>query len=399
MLDLSRTNRRHFLASSAALGGALLLQRQLFGQKEGIGTFADRKSLFVHSQDPLNAEPELADLVENRITPNKFFYVRNHGPIPKLKAGEVRLTIDGLVHKPLELSVEEVQGRHKHHTVEATMTCAGNRREEHSAIKEVAGVQWRKGAIGNATWTGISLADLLKQAGLREGAKHVWFEGLDPIPEKGGGAAPFGGSIPLEKAMSNNSGSLVLVAFKMNGETLLPEHGFPLRTVVPGYIGARSVKWLTKITVADEPSPNHFVKDVYKIVLSDDEAKDRNPIYEFAINSVICNVTSGEKLEAGKVKLEGYALPSGQAGATIAKVEVSADGGRSWREAKLNGGEQNSKAYTWRLWSAEVDLTPGKHQLVVRATDSRGNQQPEKPEWNLKGYMFNAWQRVDVEVA
>lgn len=394
------SSRRRFLFASSALAGSLIFQRHLFGQDQaGRPLGRVKKDLFVHPGEPLNAEPELAQLVKSRITPLEQFYVRNHGPIPQVKANEVRLTVDGLVHKKLELGVEELQGKHKRHSAEATLTCAGNRRAEMSQIKEISGVQWQEGAIGNAQWQGIALADVLKQAELREGAKHVWFEGLDPIKEKDGSVAPFGGSIPLEKALASKDGELSLIAFQMNGQPLLPEHGFPMRTVVPGYIGARSVKWLTKITVSDRPSPNHYVADAYKIIQTVEEAKEREPIYPFVINSIICTVENGGKLKAGKQTIAGYALPTGEPGCTIESVEISTDGGKSWQEAKLEGGEQASKPYTWALWTADVDLSPGKHQLVVRATDTKGNHQPEKGAWNLKGYLFNGWQRVNVEVA
>lgn len=394
------SSRRRFLFASSALAGSLIFQRHAFGQDQA-GRPAGRvkKDLFVHPGAPLNAEPELADLVKSRITPLEHFYVRNHGPIPELKADQVRLAVDGLVHKKLELGVEELKGKHKQHSAEATLTCAGNRRAEMSQIKEIAGVQWQEGAIGNAYWQGIALADVLKQAELREGAKHVWFEGLDPIKEKDGSVAPFGGSIPLEKALAMKDGELALIAFQMNGQALLPEHGFPMRTVVPGFIGARSVKWLSKITVSDRPSPNHYVADAYKIIQTQDEAKDRDPIYQFVINSIICTAEDGAKLKAGRQTIAGYALPTGAPGCTIEKVELSLDGGKSWQETRLEVTKQAKQPYTWQLWSADVDLPPGKYQLVVRATDTKGNRQPEKGAWNLKGYLFNGWQRVNVEAA
>jgi len=394
------TSRRHFLASASALASAIVLQRYGLSQDKSLAPAGRvKKDQIVHPGEPLNSEPKLSELVANQITPLEHFYVRNHGPIPQVSADEVRLTVDGLVHKKLDLGVAELQGKHKAHTVEATLTCAGNRREEMARIKPIPGVQWQEGAIGNGVWKGIALADVLKQAELREGAKHVWFEGLDPIKDSSGGAAPFGASIPLEKALAMNDEALCLIAFQMNGQPLLPEHGFPMRTVVPGYIGARSVKWLSKITVSDRPSPNHFVADVYKLVQTEAESKDRNPIYEFVINSAICTVANGAKLKAGKTTIAGYALPTGEPGCTIESVELSTDGGKTWQPAKLEGGPKAELPFVWTLWSATVDLTPGKHQLVVRATDSKGNKQPEKGPWNLKGYLFNGWHRVNVDVA
>jgi sulfite oxidase len=284
-----------------------------------------------------------------------------------------------MVHKPQTLKLAEIQERFKQHSAEATLTCAGNRRAEISAIKTVGGVQWDAGAIGNARWTGPTLADLLRSAEIKEGAKHVWFEGADAIPEKDGASAPFGGSIPLDKALGEEAdrtkadrtkaeAALPLVAHAMNDQPLTTDHGFPLRTVVPGYIGARSVKWLTKITLSDRPSPNHFLAAAYKLVQSDSPAETAaaEPIYDFPVNAAICTPAAGTELRAGRTLVSGYTLPAGQTGCTVEKVEVSADGGRNWIPAQLLG---EGSPFTWRQWAALVDLSAGRHDLVVRATD------------------------------
>jgi sulfite oxidase len=389
MHDIHQATRRRFLQTAAALtaAGTLPLPR--------IAQAAD-SDLIVRSADPLNSEPPLADLVADQITPVKHFYVRNHGPIPKVDAAAHRLRIEGMVDKPQELSVAEIKGRLSQLTAQATLTCAGNRRKELSAIKEVGGVQWDAGAIGLARWTGAPLGQLLRMAGIKSDAKHVWFEGLDPIKEKDGSVAPFGGSIPLDKALAQASPSLVVHA--MNDQPLTAEHGAPLRTIVPGYIGARSVKWLTKITVSDRPSRNHYVAEAYKLIQSDDKAEiaRAEPIYGFPVNAAICLPASGTKVKSGRTVVSGYALPSGDAAATIAKVELSADGGKTWKDARLLG---QGTPFNLQQWSAETELTTGKHDLVVRATDSRGNTMPEKGAWNAKGYLYNGWHHVMVEAA
>jgi sulfite oxidase len=300
-----------------------------------------------------------------------------------------------MVIKPRDLTLADVRCMIVQNEQEATLTCAGNRRLEMSAIKPVAGVQWDAGAIGHANWTGALLASVLQLAEIQPGAKHVWFDGLDQIKEKDGSVAPFGGSIPLERALAKVRP--VLLAHEMNGQPLTPEHGFPLRALVPGYIGARSVKWLGKITVSDKPSPNHYVAEAYKLIQTGDvdEVAAAEPIYSFPINAAICNPAPGAKLKAGRNTVAGYALPSGDGSATIAKVELSLDGGQTWRDAKLAG---EGRPCLWQLWTADVDLAAGKHELVACVTDSRGNMQPEKGPWNLKGYLFNAWHRVPVEV-
>jgi len=379
-------SRRRFLQVSAAVAavGAVGPGRMALGAEQ---------ELIVRSADPLNAEPGPAALVAANITPVKHFYVRNHGPLPKVDASGFKLRIEGMVQRPQELTLGEIKDRFRQITTEATLTCAGNRRQEMSAIKPVGGVQWDAGAIGNARWTGAKLMDVLEAAGIKDGAKHVWFEGLDDIKEKDGSVAPFGGSIPLDRAKAL-AASLPL-AHAMNGEPLTPEHGAPLRAIVPGYIGARSVKWLTKITVSDRPSPNHYVAEAYKLIQSEDKAEvaAAPPINAFPVNAAICSPAAGTKLKTGKQTLAGYALPGGESG-TIAKVEISRDGGRNWTAAKLLG---QPRPFVWQLWSAEIDLPAGKHDLVVRAADSRGNGMPQQPAWNLKGYLYNGWHRISVE--
>jgi len=261
-----------------------------------------------------------------------------------------------------------------------------------SAIKPVGGVQWDAGAIGHARWTGATLAEVLRVARIKSGAKHVWFEGLDPIKEKDGSVAPFGGSVPLEKRLDES----VLLAHAMNDEPLTAEHGFPLRVVAPGFIGARSVKWLSKITVSDRPSPNHYVAEAYKLIQTEakDEVAAATPIYGFLVNAAICAPAAGAKVKAGRTTIGGYALPSGEAPCKIVKVEVSGDGGRTWTDAKFF---DDAPLFSWRQWTAELALPTGKHELVVRATDSLGNTMPEKCDWNFKGYLYNGWHRVAVE--
>ena len=344
----------------------------------------------------MNAEGNLARLVSSWMTPVEDFYIRSHAPVPKVDSGQFRLSVEGLVRKPLSLSLKEL-GAMAQHSAVATMTCAGNRRSEHSLIKPVKGVPWREGAIGNARWTGVRLSDVLKKAGLKEAARHVWFEGLDEI-ERSSGIIPFGASIPVEKALADTETMPgALLTTKMNDAPLTGDHGAPLRMVVPGYIGARSVKWLGKIVVSDRPSPNHYVATAYKLVEKGTpvEWAEQGPIYRMPLNSVICAPRNGEKLTPGMVQVAGYALPPGRPGATIASVEVSADDGTSWKRAKITSPVRD---YCWVLWSAKIRLDARTNKLIVRATDSRGNTQPRKPAWNMKGYLFNAWHSVGIGV-
>ncbi len=383
-------DRRGFLQISAGMSLAAV-----FGQAGFANAFQAQgeSALKVLTASPRNAEPRIEDLVADWLTPIKHFYIRSHGPNPKIEAGSFRLKVEGLVEKPLELSLAELKERFEEHSTTATLTCAGNRREEFGKIKPVGGVQWGPGAIGNAEWTGVRLSEVLKSAGLKEDAKHVWFEGLDQITEKNE-TTPFGGSIPMTKALTDeNSVPGALLAFKMNGEPLSVDHGFPLRSVVPGYIGARSVKWLGKITVSDRPSPNHFVQEAYKLVTEDkplawDEA---GVIYNYGINSAIAG--PAPKPNGQVQKIRGYALPEGDGG-QVAKVEVSANNGQTWTAAKLLS---KPKPYCWALWEAELQIPAGSSRIVARASDSKGHTQPEKLSWNFKGYMNNAWHSVPID--
>jgi sulfite oxidase len=258
-------------------------------------------------------------------------------------------------------------------------------------------VQWGSGAIGNATWTGVSLSDVLKVAEVLDNAKHVWFEGLDQI-ERDDGVIPFGGSIPIEKAMIDGRTPGTLLAQKMNGAPLLPDHGFPLRTVVPGYIGARSVKWLGRIVVSDQPSPNHYLQSAYKIVNSSDpiEWTESGPIYRYPINGAIAAPGVREQVKAGPIEVRGYVLPSGRPGATIKRVTISADGGQNWTSAAMTGRNVD---FCWQLWKATVNVTPQTKELVMKATDSAGGFMPGRVPWNAKGYLQNSWYRQPIQVS
>ncbi len=356
---------------------------------------ADDQDLNFLTTDPRNAEPRLDRLVESWITPTKNFYVRSHAPNPTIDASSYRLSVEGLVDRPLSLSLADLQ-RFPEQTLTATLTCAGNRRVEFNQEAKVGGVQWGAGAIGNASWTGVALADVLQRAGVRDSARHVWFEGLDEIPDDDE-IIPFGASIPIEKALLTEGEIGTLLAYHMNGQPLTADHGFPLRTVVPGYIGARSVKWLGRIVVSDRTSPNHYLAAAYKLVrdTQDIDWSEAGPLYRYAINAAIGSLAADSKLQPGPLTIRGYVLPSGVAEARIKRVLVSVDGGKSWTTAQLTGQDQT---YCWQLWQADVQVTADTQELIVRATDTSGGFMPSRVPWNAKGYMQNSWFRLPVDV-
>ncbi|HZQ09473.1 MAG TPA: molybdopterin-dependent oxidoreductase [Anaerolineae bacterium] len=349
----------------------------------------------VHSESPYNGEPPVDLLRENFTTPSELFYVRNHGNVPEINATTYRLVVNGMVEHPLELSLDQLKRDFPSSTLMATLQCAGNRREELMEISPIPGeVPWGAGAIGNAYWTGVPLAEILKFAGLKAGADYVAFTGMDQVIQKGKDVG-FGASIPLDKAMDDH----VLLAYEMNGAPLEPLHGYPLRVVTPGYIGARSVKWLTRIAVQPMASQNYFQAHAYQLFPPQATAETADwdaglQLGELNVQCAICSPRAGEQVK-GEVVVQGYALSGG--GRKIARVDVSGDGGNTWTTANLKHQEHG---WAWTLWEARLNVPRGQHEIVARAVDSASNAQPEDARhlWNFKGYMNNAWDRMKVRV-
>jgi sulfite oxidase len=344
--------------------------------------------LIIHSKLPLNAETPRASLVPP-ITPTASFYVRNHGPVPVLDAARWRVRVDGLVERELELSVDGLRAEFDQRRLVATLQCAGNRRAGLMAVRDIPGeTPWGPGATGTARWRGVALADVLAAAGLRDEARHIELVGAERAEESG---EPFGGSIPRRKALAGE----VLLAWEMNGEPLTPEHGAPLRVVVPGYIGARSVKWLERITALAEPSENFFLATAYRLIPADDPDGEGVALGAVAVNADVLVPADGDRVPAGPLTVAGYAFAGDDR--TIVRVDVSTDDGRHWREAELLGAPA---PWAWRRWRLVLDARPGPLEIVARAWDSAAATQPEDPAalWNPKGYVNNSWARVRVDV-
>lgn len=353
------------------------------------------KDLVFRTTNPRNGEPELSKLVQSWLTPTQYFYVRSHAPNPSIDVNEFRLQVEGLVRKPLSIRLGELSRFGQRETT-ATLTCAGNRRAEFNREGEVGGVQWGAGAIGNATWGGVALGDVLKHAEVGENARHVWFEGLDEIP-RGSEVISFGGSIPIEKAIVTAGQGAPLLVQTMNGRPLSADHGAPLRAVVPGYIGARSVKWLGKIVVSDRPSPNHYLATAYKLVKKTEpiDWMEAGPIYRYPINAAICTPASNAHVDAGVIELQGYALPSGRPGSKMLAVQVSGDHGKSWHDAELTGEDRE---FCWQLWKARINVDASTKRLIVKAADTSGGFMPGRVPWNAKGYLQNSWFKLPIRV-
>ena len=353
--------------------------------------YGKRDDLIVHEDEPFNAETGLAALAEGPITATDAFYVRGHGAVPEIDPAAWRLKVHGLVQRELDLSLATLREALPEREITATLQCAGNRRAGLIAIRDIPGeAPWGPGATGTATWTGVALQDVLALAEPTKHAAHVGFDGADHSPE----AKPpqrFGGSIPVAKARRPE----VLLAYAMNGESLQPVHGAPLRVVVPGYIGARSVKWLQRIEVRERPWAGYFQQVAYRLLPEDGTPGPGAgmPLGLVALNADVLSPATGETVPAGPLTVRGYAFAGGER--HVARLDVSTDGGATWAQAELL---EDLGQWAWRHWRITVDLEPGEHEILVRAWDSSAATQPEDEAalWNPKGYVNNARPRIKI---
>ena len=358
-----------------------------------LNPFRKHPDLIIHGSHPLNAEPPLPKLRDSYLTPQDLLYVRSHGGIPKLDGVAHRVTVGGQVSRPVALSLDDIKAMPTR-TVRAVMQCAGNRRADLRAVRPVKGDPWAPGAIGCADWTGVPLAAVLEAAEVETGAGlHVAFTAAD-ICQPSDGGQPFGVSIPMGKALDADT----LVAFAMNGEPLAAEHGFPLRIVTPGWAGVRSPKWLSAIRVQDRASGAHQQAADYMLFPPDmrPETEDLSrglTIDAMPLNAAITEPVSGAELGVGPVVVTGYAVATDR---RIVRVDLSADGGRSWVQAVIE--DHGASRWGWFFWHGSLDLRPGEHEICVRAWDEAGQTQPALPDdtWNFKGYLSAAWHRVRV---
>src|SRR3984885_3625443 len=386
-------SRRDFLkrisAAALAAGTAPSILTWAFPQAQSVDVPGEdgmilRSFRFVDLETPV-------EYFNSWLTPVPHFFVRNHMHEPsELNADDWRLSISEEVEKPITFSLAELS-KIETHAVVNTLECAGNGRSLHR--RQVPGIQWGKGAVGTARFSGPRLHDVLQKAGIKSTGKHVMFRGLDEVPGK---VPPFIRSIPLEKALDPDT----LIATHMNGMPLSRHHGFPARALVPGWIGAASCKWLTEAKVLETEFVGNFMNPGYR--LPNQPAKpgdvvkpeDTHPLTALSVKSVIAGPSDGAKLKAGKVTVHGAAW-AGEA--DIVKVEISADGGASWSPAKLAHDQSH---YAWRLWSYDCKIgKAGEHTIQSRATDSQGHTQPATPVWNPSGYLYNAVDQVKIYVS
>ena len=369
---------RRRLLSLLSLAPGLVLRG---GDRAGPG-------LTIRSANPEDFEMPLSGF-GTWLTPAENFFVRTHIYKPKVELADWRLRVDGLVERELTLDMAQLEKLPRVEQV-AVIECAGNGRSFYEP--GVAGMQWRYGAVGNARWTGVRLADVLRRAGVKSGATQVLFNGAD-VPM--GKVPDFVRSVPIGKALDSDT----LLAFQMNGAPLPSSHGFPLRLVPCGWAGDSWVKWVTNITLLDKEYDGFFMKTAYRRPVhtvapgTPVDPSAMTPVTAIKPKSVIASPLAGERLAAGEVTIRGAAW-AGES--PVARVDVSTDSGRTWRQAKLGADRAR---YAWRLW--EAAWTPpgdGSYVLMAKATAENGETQPFLADWNPSGYLWNVVPAVRVEV-
>jgi sulfane dehydrogenase subunit SoxC len=321
------------------------------------------------------------------VTPVGLHYLLIHFDVPEVPA-DWRLRIDGLVEHEVSLSLDDLRARPLVRRI-VTMECAGNGRAR--LEPHVFSQPWLAEAVGTGEWGGVGLAPLLEEAGVADGAVEVLFGALDRGID-GGIEQSYERSLPLAEALAGE----VLLAYELNGAPLPPQHGFPLRLVVPGWYGMTSVKWLERITVLDAPFEGYQQAHAYRLRRGEDDAGD--PITRMRPRALMVPpgmpdfLTRLRHVESGPCPVEGRAW-SGRA--PIVAVDTSTDGGVTWTAAEL---EPAPDRWAWSRWTWTWNAEPGDYELACRARDAEGTEQPLEPEWNVGGYVNNSVQRVAVSV-
>lgn len=365
------------------------------GSRPLTSAFPQKGKLILQRTRPPLIETPFAVFDQGVFTPNDLFYVRWHlGNIPtSVDPATFRLKISGSVNQQVSLTLNDLIRKFPRFEIAAVNQCSGNSRGFFNP--RVPGAQWANGAMGNARWTGVRLKDLLKHAGLRANAMQVRFNGLDTgvIPQ----TLPLRKSLAIDHALDGE----VMVAYAMNGEALPLLNGYPLRLVVPGWFATYWVKMLTNIEVLDRPDDNFWTTNAYLVpdnhfanVRPGEKDFKLVPISKMLPRSFFTNLQTGANVPIGRpTVVRGIAFGGVNA---LAKVQFSDDGGASWRDAAL---AQDYGRYSFRQWQTTVKFSqPGTRKLMVRATDSSGQQQPETPNWNGSGFMRNVIESIDVHV-
>ena len=386
---LTLVSRRRGLQIILGFAAGLTMHRANFlAWAAGVPPTGEAPSqLRVRVSRPFDAETPVRAFT-SFLTTNDQFFVRSHfGPPPAetIREPHWQLRVGGAVERPSVFTLESLR-QFEPATITAVLQCSGNGRAYHRP--KVPGVQWERGAVGNAQWTGVRLLDLLKAVQVRTEGRHVQFQGADrpAMPT----VPPFVRSIPVEKALHPDT----IVAYEMNGEPLPLLHGAPLRVITPGWMAESCIKWLTDIVVREDEATGYYMQTAYRVpVISSQNAEAMVPVEAMPLKSLIVSPESGDTVKVGSVTIRGVAW-SGVS--RVAKVELSTDDGKTWAPAQLLDTDQ---PYAWRQWQFTWSAKdPGTFPVVCRATDAQGNAQPAISIWNPGGFLWNGWDRVTVQV-
>lgn len=369
------------------------------------------KRLRLISRRPFEVETPGPFLATSFFTPNRLFYVRSHFAVPYIDLDNYNIAIHGEDKLLGSLTLEDVKSKFKKHEVSAVLQCTGNRRTNMGQFKHFKAVSIGPGYMGNALWGGALLSDVLRSLGvtqLNSNGLHVQFRGLD---QNLGSKQHYEVSIPLSMVLQDKS--QILLAYEMNGEELPVNHGYPLRLLVPGVTGSKSVKWLSDIIISKQESQSFWQQKDYKRPTYSvntpnyDDISKGTSIYKMPVNSAICVPTEGDCIDSQQevVEIAGYAYSGG--GNAIVSVEVSLDGGDTWYRVPIEPPDPNTmyQTYTWTLWQVSLPIpekcrNSGEMEILCRAADASHNVQPEtvKGIWNPRGFLNNSWHRVKVNV-
>lgn len=394
--------RRRFLRTVGSASAAWFLAEKMpFAEsvQSDDPVIEGKERLIVLNDRPVNAETPI-ELLDADVTSNEAHFIRNNGLVPeRAKTRDLtgwKLTIDGHVRKPLELTLDALK-RYPQTTAELLIECGGNGR---AGFRPPArGNQWMLGAVGCAEYTGVRLKDVLDSAGVEPSAVYVAYYGEDPHLSPDANDVPISRGIPLDKALDD----WTLLAWEMNGEPLPPHHGFPLRLVAPGYPASVCGKWLTRLSVRDRVHdgpkmggysyrvPRYPVEPGAHVPESDMEIIEAMPV-----KSIITRPLTGlEHPRSEALALRGHAWCGD---GLVTAMHVSYDFGSTWIDASL---DPPRNPFAWQRWNASIRFpTPGYYEVWARATDHAGRQQPMIiPGWNPRGYLNNAMQRISVRVS
>ena len=401
------TDRRGFLkgagvtAVGAVIGAAVPFHRYLPAGfiPEAIASdpvsIVGKDSLAVLSRRPLNAETP-PHLLDDGVTSTSLHFIRNNGIAPSEMAPSTwRLRIDGLVHRPMDLSIEDLKRRFEVVTRRLTIECGGNGRAFFEP--RVSGNQWTLGAVACSEWTGVRLADVLKAAGVKDNVVYTAHVGADTHVSGAEGKLPLSRGVPIGKAMDPDN----LIAFDMNGGPLHPMNGAPLRLVIPGWSGSCSQKWLTRIWLRDVVHDGaKMTGSSYRVPETPVAPGEKVPdsamtiIHSMPVKSLITTPRTGLAFTGRTLRVAGHAWAGD---GEVARVDVSIDFGATWQRADLG---RPANRHAWQRWSAKLEFPEkGYYEVWARAADDNGISQPFAVAWNPKGYLNNAMHRISVRVS